>query len=358
MLDIPVCRWGIVATGFISAWFVADLVVQRDDAKVHHIIQAIGSSSAQKGRDFAKKHCPHQKPTIYSSYQEVYADPDVECVYIGTPHSFHKQNCLDAIAADKNILCEKPFTINAKEAKEVFRAAKEKGVYVAEAMWLRHRPLVTELRKTLFKEQAIGEISYFSAQYALPVDIASLPSTSRYRDLALGAGSLLDVGIYPLTWALLSLDAAVPENPEEPNIVAAQTHSLGIEVTTSAILHYPSTGRHANISSTFTVTPTTDFVCRIQGSKGYIDVTGKDASHPAAFTVFQEAGPGQFDAKEHEHNHPGQGFTFEADNTALDILAHRKESAIMPWRETIRVMEIMDEIRKQGGTCYPQDENE
>ncbi|KAL3459044.1 hypothetical protein BJX64DRAFT_291588 [Aspergillus heterothallicus] len=356
MSDLPVCHWGIVATGLISSWFVADLVVERAGAKVNHVIQAIGSSSSEKGREFAAKHCPNATPTIYASYTDLYADPDVDCVYIGTPHSFHRRNCLDAIAAGKNILCEKPFAINAREAREVLEAARKKGVYIAEAMWLRHRPLVADLRKVLFEQHAIGEVTVLASQYNLPVDIATLPSTSRYRDVALGAGSLLDVGIYPLTWALVCLDSSDGQDDlERPKILAAQTHSFGVEVTTSVILHYARSGRQATLLSTFTAAPVSSVVCRIHGSKGYIDVTGQDASHPAAFTVYREASQGKFEPQEHEHPHPGQGFIYEADNTALDLLARRTESATMPWAETIRVMEIMDEIRRQGGTVYPQD---
>jgi hypothetical protein len=118
-----------LATGMISSWFVEDLVLDRPDAKAKHVIQCIGSSSLEKGKDFAAKHCPKASPTVYGTYDEVYSDPDVDCVYIGTPHSFHKQNCLDAIAAGKNVLCEKAFTINAAEAKEVFDAARKKDVY-------------------------------------------------------------------------------------------------------------------------------------------------------------------------------------------------------------------------------------
>ncbi|KAM0554873.1 hypothetical protein ACHAPJ_006608 [Fusarium lateritium] len=354
MSNLPTCRWGIVATGLISSWFVADLVLDRENTKVTHIIQAIGSSSAQKGRDFALKHCPGQTPTIYSSYEEVYSDPNVDCVYIGTPHSFHKKNCLDAIEAGKNVLCEKPFSINAREAKEVFKAAKKKGVYVAEAMWLRHRPIATELRKVLC-EQTIGEVSILSSQYALPVDVASLPATSRYKDPELGAGSLLDVGIYPLTWALIAAEPSNTQSTKPLKVIAAQSHSSGVEVTTSAILGCPSTGFQASISSTFAAVPVSDIVCRIQGSKGYIDVIGKDASHPASFTVYRQISQGQFEGRNYDFTHPGQGFFYEADNTGSDILAGRTESAIMPWAETIRVLEIMDEIRRQGGTVYIQD---
>ena len=220
----------------ISQWFVEDLVLEREDAPVKHIVQCIGGRDMDKCSEFAKKYCPNETPQLYDSYTGVYNDPAVDVVYIGTPHAFHKQNMLDAIAAGKNILCEKAFTINAAEAREVIEAAQAANVYVHEAMWLRHRPLVHKLRKLLFEDQVIGNVYRTFADFALEVDIASLPPTSRYRDLSLGAGTLLDTGIYSLTWAILTLDPGSPVNSEKPLALGAQSHQEGIEVNTSILL--------------------------------------------------------------------------------------------------------------------------
>ncbi|KAL2441735.1 putative D-xylose 1-dehydrogenase (NADP(+)) [Exophiala dermatitidis] len=355
----PTCRWGIVSTGLISSWFVEDLQLERRDAKANHIIQCIGSSSLEKGQAFVAKHCPKIRPIIYTSYDGVYTDPDVDCVYIGTPHSFHKQNCLDAIAAGKNVLCEKPFAINAREAEEVLEAARQKGVYVHEAMWLRHRPLVFHLRKLLYEDRAIGEVFRMRSDFAMFMDIPNLPETSRYKDLKLGAGSLLDIGIYSLTWGILTLDPDTPSRSEDPKILAAQTHEDGIEVTSSVILQYPASGRQGIISSTTMSNAVSDLVCRIQGTEGYVDVEGSAPSHPASFTVYKKQKGAAADAlaevTRYDYSESARGFIYEADDTALDLAAGRKESPIMPWKETIRVMEILDEIRRQGGTRYPQD---
>jgi predicted dehydrogenase len=108
------------------------LTRERPEASTKHIIQAVGSSSKEKGSAFVAKHAPSSKPSIYSSYAEVYNDPNVEIVYIGTPHSCHLQNALDAISAGKNVLCEKPMTINAKETEILIKAAKERGVFLME----------------------------------------------------------------------------------------------------------------------------------------------------------------------------------------------------------------------------------
>ncbi|PSR88637.1 hypothetical protein BD289DRAFT_366910 [Coniella lustricola] len=363
--EIPTCRWGIITTGLISSWFVDDLVLPRPDAKARHVIQAIGTSSLDKARAFAAKHLAlaATQPALYASYDEVYADPDVDCVYIGTPHGFHKRDCLAAIAAGKNVLCEKAFTLNAREAREVFDAARAKGVYVAEAMWLRHRPMVADLRRLLYGEgggpKAIGDVFRATADFQMYIDMKALPATSRYKNLELGAGSLLDIGIYSLTWGILMLDPQPPSAPEDPKIMAAQSFVDGIEVTTSVILQYPSSGRQGLIlSTTERRGAKPGVIVTIDGTDGFVEVQGNVPSHPEAFTVYPkwEDGADKPQGKRYDYKQAAQGFIYEADNTALDLAAGRKESSIMPWSETIRVMEIMDEIRRQGGTKYPQDE--
>lgn len=134
--SLPHVRWGILGTGWISTMFLTDLLKTRPDAEANHTITALGSSSLDKGNKFVQKlwkDAPEKpKPQVYADYQGVYDDPNVDVVYVGTPHSLHKKNCLDAIAAGKHVLCEKPFTINAKETKEIIDAAKQKGVFVME----------------------------------------------------------------------------------------------------------------------------------------------------------------------------------------------------------------------------------
>lgn len=345
----------------ISSWFVEDLLLDRPDAKVNHVIQAIGSSNLQKGQEFANKYCPGQSPQVYDSYGQVYLDADVDIVYIGTPHGYHYRDCMEAITAGKNILCEKAFTLNAEQAKEIFEAAQSKGVYIAEAMWLRHRPLFRELKRLLHEDRVIGDVVRVFSDFASGVDIASLPATSRYRDLTLGAGSLLDIGVYSLTWVTMALDGT--GSTEMPNIMAAQTHEEGIEVTTSAILRYPSTGRQGiSTCTTKILGPPGEVFAVVHGTHGYIEIEGRTPSAPDFFTVWAKQDGGNPDrclfpretCAGNKYNFPkvGRGFVWEAENTALDVLAGRKESSIMPWAETIRIMEIMDEIRRQGETVY------
>lgn len=364
--DLPVLRWGIIATGLISSWFVEDLLLPRLDAQARHIIQAVGSSSYEKGQAFARKHCPQITPTIYPSYSQVYADPSVDIVYIGTPHAFHARNCMDAIAAGKHVLCEKAFALNAAEAHDVFAAAKERGVFVMEAMWTRFYPLMRALHNTIHKKREIGRVQRVFCDFSLDMHIAALGPDSRLKNPALGAGTLLDIGIYSLTWGLLALDPNIGRDAQNPEIVASQTLSDGVDVATAMILQYP-TGAQAILTSSSSFKTSPDF-CRIEGTEGCITVSGPAASAPEMFVVHSaskestrgniQSNPENDSASEiHRFEKLGRGFYWEADAVALDISAGRTENAVMPWEETIRVMEILDAVRRQGGATFPQDDN-
>ncbi|KAI1443233.1 NAD(P)-binding protein [Annulohypoxylon stygium] len=346
--ELPTLRWGIIATGLISSWFVQDLVLERKDPKAKHIIQAIGSSSLDKGKSFVEKHIPGQSPNVYGSYEEVYADADIDIVYIGTPHAFHKKNCLDAINAGKNVLCEKAFTLNGREAKEVFEAAKAKGVFVMEAMWTRFFPLTRKLLSLLHDEKVIGDIHRVFCDFSLNQNISSLGPESRLKNPALGAGTLLDIGIYSLTWGLLGSEAETGEEAHTPDIVARQTLNTGVDIATSAILAYPN-GMQAIITSS-SLFKTKPVFCTVQGSQGYVEIEGF-TSAPQSFTVYSLDGS----SKKYEFERPGRGFYWEADAVAADIATGKSQSNVMPWSETLRVLGILDEIRRQGGAKFPQD---
>lgn len=340
----PTLRWGIVATGLISSWFAADLVLQRPNAEATHIVQAIGSSSLEKGRKFVETHIPSTSPTVYGSYEEVYADPNVDIIYIGTPHASHKQNCLDAIKHGKHVLCEKAFTLNAAEATEVFDAAEKKGVFLMEAMWTRFFPVTKTLQKLLHMDKIIGDVHRVFCDFGLKQDIASLPADSRLKNLSLGAGSLLDIGIYSLTWGLIGLGQT-----EKPKVVASQHLVDGVDVTSSMIITF-SQGQQGILTSS-TLTKTALNFCRIEGTKGTVIVEGPAASVPDSFTVYMDSE----EPKKYDFERPGRGFYWEADAVALDINAGRKQSEIMPWAETSRVLDILDEVRRQGGVRFPQE---
>jgi len=361
-MSLPPLRWGIISAGNISSEFVTDLLQPSwPEKRANHYIKAIGASSLAKAHAFAEEHVrpllkknytPFFNPKCYGSYQEVYDDVDVQIVYIGTPHGFHKRDCLAAIAAGKHVLCEKPFTMNAKEAEEVFAAAEEKGVFVMEGMWTRFFPLTKALQKFIHDDQRLGTIYRTFCDFSLDIDIPSLPETSRYKDVALGAGSLLDIGIYSLTWGLVTLSGKVGDAAEEPEVTSTQSLAHGVDVASSFILHYSATGRQAILTST-TNFPAKKNWARIEGSKGEIVIDGSTPSNPSSFTFFPKDGG---EDEHFEFEKPGQGFFWEADAVACDIQAGRTQNETMPWRETLRVMRIMDGIRRRGGARFPVDE--
>ena len=206
------------------------------------------------------------------------------------------------------------------------------------------------------------------------MNIASLGPDSRLKNPALGAGSLLDVGIYSLTWGLLTLDSKVGDEAELPKIVASQTLSHGIDVASNIILHYPSTGRQGVLTSTTEFKTDRDFA-RIEGTEGHIILNGIAASVPSSFTIHPKVAssvngdvagvngakaPPKTQTFSFDEIRPadGKGFFWEADAVALDIAAGRLENSTMPHSETLRVMKILDEVRRQGGARFPQDDGE
>ncbi|CAG8219740.1 unnamed protein product [Penicillium salamii] len=341
-MSTPTLKWGVIGTGLISSWFVGDLVLPREDKQANHIIQAIGSSSKQKAEDFIQKFAPESTATAYGAYESVYSDPEVDIVYIGTPHAFHKQACLAAIAQGKHVLCEKPFTLNRDEAVEVFDAARKQGVFVMEALWTRFMPLSRQLQGLIHEEKIIGDVHRVFCDFGLHFDLENLPASSRLKNPALGAGSLLDIGIYSLTWGLILLDDGIGENAAEPLVFSAQSISEEIDVATSMILHYPQNGRQGVLTSSIQ-TRTDPVFAKIEGSKGSIAIEGVAASAPSKFTVTpREDGT---ERKEYTFSHPGYGFYYEADAVAQDIAAGKTENSIMPWAETLRVLGLMDGVR-------------
>ncbi|PVH72480.1 NAD(P)-binding protein [Cadophora sp. DSE1049] len=374
----PTLRWGIIGTGMIASWFVTDLTTPRKNPLANHKITAIGSSTAAKALSFASTHLPNNNnPTqaatqCYGSYAEVYASPSVDIIYIATPHALHLRNALEAISAGKHVLVEKPMALNAAQAAEMIAAARQKGVFLMEGMWTRFMPLTRRFVSLLHEQKAVGDVRRAFCDFGLDMPIQSLPATSRLRDPGLGAGSLLDIGIYSLTWGVLALEAA-PEAESErdiPSVVSAQTLEGGVDVMSSMVLFYPSTGRQGILTSTTMAKSDNEF-CRVEGTKGIIVVSGETASMPESITILRKRdGAGQdmgdkraqdgedlYEKKTLSFEVDGdhKGFCYEADAVAIDIAAGRTESRIMPLNESFRMLDIMDGVRKQGGAHFPQD---
>lgn len=367
--------------------FVGDLLAERADAPVNHIVTALGTSSQNKGVAFVEKvwkDSPSPRPRIYDNYESVYADPNVDVVYIGTPHSLHRPNCLAAIAAGKHVLCEKPFAINELEAQDIVDAAKKKGIYIMEgqshhpikdipltcqyrdaAMWTRFFPLVKSLQDHLQVHKSIGQVQRFFIDFATKMPLADLPADSRLKDPSLGAGALLDIGIYALMYAsLVMAPGKLGNDHPTPKVLSMLNVAEGIDDRDAIILDYTADKEAGLERRTAICTTTLNFkgsetFARVEGSEGTITISGIGPSCPGKFTIVKTASsPDKKPAEEvFEFKTPPEtfGFIYEADAVALDIAAGRTGSDVMPLDETLRMMRLMDGIRKENGLVYTQD---
>jgi predicted dehydrogenase len=277
-------------------------------------------------------------------------------VYIGTPHVFHCENALDAIAAGKHVVCEKPIAINARDAKKMMEAAKTKGVYLMEAVWTRFFPLTRKLQSLLHEEKVIGDIVNITADFSMVMSRVDNPN-SRINLKKLGAGALLDIGIYALTWASLALDTS-PKRDQNvgPTLFASLLFNDGasdeekIDEQDTIVLSYTDVKAQAVCTASL-LRKTIDEFCVISGSRGSIHVGGMAASRPG-YLVLRVDGKAE---EKLEFDIPGFGFRWEADAIADDLRAGRLESAVVPFATTLTIMERMDAARQQCGLIYPQD---
>ncbi|KAI9167959.1 sugar transporter [Paramyrothecium foliicola] len=341
--ELPTLRWGIVGCGLISSWFVSDLSLDRPEATTKHIVQAVGSSSVQKGTKFVAEHCPSQAPAIYDSYASVYQDPNVDIIYIGTPHVLHLQNTLDAITAGKHVLCEKPIALNARDAQKMINAAKEKGT--------RFFPIAKRFPSLLHEEKVIGDIATVFVDFGLNLPVSAADPTSRVASRALGAGAILDIGIYTLTWASMTLDTSPARQVGvSPKLLASMIFASDtnpdqrFDEQTSVILQYPDV-RATAICTSSMLYKTGDEFLRVEGSKGSMSVGGVAASKPGYIVIrLKDEEPKRLDFEV-----PGFGFHYEADAVAEDIRTGKRESSVCSWDTTLSLMSRMDDARAQCG---------
>ncbi|PYH84781.1 NAD(P)-binding protein [Aspergillus uvarum CBS 121591] len=363
MTEVPTLRWGILGTGWISTMFVTDVIAPRINAPVRHVVAALGSSSEEKGAMFVQKvwaYSSAPRPRIYDRYQNVYNDENVDIVYVGTPHAVHKQNCLDAITAGKSVLCEKPFAINEHEARDVIHAARDKGVFIMEAVWTRFFPLMRSLHEHLNVKKSIGQVHRLFVDFGLDIPLAGLPASSRLKDPGQGAGALLDIGIYSLTYASLVMGKGkLGKSHPHPQVISMLDIVDGIDESNVVILRYEEQRSTAICTSTLGFKSPEDFA-RIEGSEGTITIFGGAASCPSGFRLCRtNADPKQSATQTFSFNHPAgtTGFFYEADAVAVDIANGRLENETMPLDETLRMLRLMDTIRKDGGLVYFQDQD-
>jgi predicted dehydrogenase len=314
-------RWGVIGTGGIAATFAADLNFT-DSGRV----VAVGSRHQRSANRFADE---FDIPARHASYEALVADPEVDVVYVATPHPLHHANTLLALEARKPVLVEKAFTMNAAEAQDLVETARSKGLFLMEAMWTRFLPHMAEIRH-LIADGSLGDIVTVMADHGqwFPKD-----SESRLFAPELGGGALLDLGVYPVSFASMILG--------QPGRIATMIDPAftGVDGQTSMLFGY-GTGAQAVLTCTSAArTPTR---AAIVGTDARIEIDG-DFYAPTSFTVIRRDGTqSHFDQPER-----GRGLWHEADEVARCLRDGLLESPLMPLDETVSIMETMDAVLAQ-----------
>ena len=271
----------------------------------------------------------------YGSYEEMLADPKVDLVYIATPHVFHARQIIMCLGAGKHVLCEKPLTINAEQARRVTAMAREKGLLLAEAIWSRYLPMAKTL-KAFAASEKIGRIYGLTANMCLP-----LFHRERLQKRELGGGALLDVGIYPLTFASLILGDEVTEIHS-----AADLSDTGVDKSNSILLTYAS-GAHASIVSS--LAGPGNQMGLILGEKGYAEVGGV-----GVYRYLRVFGPDGKQLEEAVRPPQVTGYEFELAACVQALDNGWLECPDAPHATSVAMMELLERIRKQWGLEYPE----
>lgn len=321
-------KWGILGPGAISQTFVSDLKLI-EEAELY----AVASRSLDKAHSYAKK---YNIPKAYGTYEELVRDSEVEIIYIATPHPFHKEWAIKCLEAGKAVLCEKPITINAGDAKEIYDAARKNNTFFMEAMWTRFLPVMMKVREWI-NSGAIGEIRMVKADFGFR---ANVDHEGRLFNPELAGGALLDVGIYPISFAYMVFG----KSPVEI-ISTAHLGETGVDEQGASIFKYAN-GELAILDSSIR-TNTLSEAC-ILGTKGNIKIpTQFWRSKTAVLNVDGE------ESIVYEDNSNSIGYYFEAKEVMECLSKDLKESSVLTLEESLEIMKTMDTIRKQYGLKYP-----
>jgi len=327
-------RWGIVGPGWVANRFAEGLKYTDDG-----VLEAVVSkSSPEKVQEFARV---HNIPKAYGNYEEFLADEDIDIVYVSILNSDHKKMVLDCFKAGKPVLCEKPFAINAKETQEMIEAAKKADLFLMEAMWSRFLPVMKTVRQWL-KEGRIGKVKYLRADHGFLFEDHS----TRQFDRKAGGGAMMDLGVYALAFASMVLGY----EPCTINSVAAIGDTQVDEQSVITLL-YP--GSEIAILSC-TMLAETPQEAWIVGDEGFIRIK-KAFMNADTVTLEMESKLTDDPTIVEEINITidGPGYRYEAEEAMRCLQQGKKESDIMPLKETLGIMNIMDTVRKQWGLTYP-----
>jgi predicted dehydrogenase len=323
-------RWGIIGTGKISRAFANAL---KDTPGA--VLAGVASRTRETAQAFATE---FGAQSAYGSYQQLADSPDVDLVYIGTPHPMHMENAMMVLRAGKGVLCEKPFTMNLREAQQVVELARSKKLFLMEAMWTRFMPALAEVRRIIASGE-IGMVHQVVADFGFKADFGA---EHRVYNPALGGGALLDLGIYPLSIAAALL------GPVESVRAQAEFGPTGVDVQTGFTLKHRDGGMSACSCSFLARTP-----CEltVSGESGHVRMN-------TMFHRAQSINVVLADGTSRTVSTPflGNGYAHEAIEAQRCWRAGLIESPGMTHDETLALMGLMDDMRRQIGLAYEADE--
>lgn len=320
-------KWGIMGCGGIANNYASDLAFTK-----YGQLAAVGSRSLSKAKKFAAQ---HGGAVAYGSYEELAADPNVDIVYVATPHPYHMDNTLLAINSGKHVLCEKPIAMNAGQTRRMIAAAQKKGVFLMEAMWTRFFPATIQLRQWL-AEGRIGKVLAVEADFGIHFRVGP---EHRIFNPDLGGGTLLDLGIYPISFASMVYGA-------QPKKIVSTVHKAKTGVDDHAVItfEYPDSATAAlSISSIVSMKNE----ARIFGTADMITVHD-GFFHPTRLTLEAEGKK----PKTVDLPHPGGGMQFEAEHVHQCLRNGKLQSDYLPLDETLAIMQTLDKIRRQWKLKY------
>jgi predicted dehydrogenase len=324
-------KWGFLGTGWI-AQKLASAMKSVDNSELY----AIGSRNKETARQFAND---FHFIKSYGSYNELVEDPDVDVVYVATPHNLHFENTMMALENKKHVLCEKPFGINSREVRQMISKAKEKNLFLMEALWSRFLPNIIKT-KEIIDSGDLGKIKLITAYFTSK---STQGPEGRHFNKDLGGGSLLDIGIYNVFLSLLLLG-----RPEKINAIAGFS-STDVDSTCSITFKYPDEVLSIMFSSFLVNTPV---IAEIHCEKGKIFLPHLWFC-PVNITVIYN------DSKEIKHSFDfiNNGYNYEAGEVVKCILSGKKESELMSLNDSLILIDTLDSIRKICGIVYPKHDN-
>jgi predicted dehydrogenase len=321
-------KWGILGPGWIAAKFAEGLKVV-DDAELY----AVGSRSIDNAKKFAQD---FKVTKAYGSYEELARDPDVDVIYIATPHILHYENTLLCLEHGKNVLCEKPFAINGKEVRGMIKMAKDKNLFLMEAMWSKFLPNLIKA-KEIVDSGAIGKVKLLTANFTVKPDN---PLEHRQFNKDLGGGALLDIGIYTVFLSLFLLG-----KPESFKAMAS-IGSTDVDFSIGILFKYADETLSILHSS---LIAGSDVIAEVHGETGKI-VFEHLWFCPGNIKIVRPNG----EVTRVPLNFKGNGYNYEAEEVVKCLNEGKTQSEIMSLEDSLEMIDILDSIRKETGIIYPK----